>query len=291
MNECKYSVGGLVEIIKAASVLFFAYLGFATISQAGGEAKNPTKYLPLAFVISSLIIIAYYISFSAAVYHTAPWEYISVCAEKGKITAPGIIGILLPTSLAVFVLLMAALALANDIPPMLMAVSRLFFSWAKDGIFPASLAQVNKRFKTPHWALTISAIIASLVILECHRFGFFLGVDLITIALVFTYILVSFTVITLPYRDRNLELYKEIAFVKNRICQVLVSLFAVITLGTLFITLVIKDVTAPRVWYSKSVYIWLLVMLVGAIIFFIKWDSATVKGINLSKTLRTLPEE
>ncbi|MFQ6081869.1 MAG: APC family permease [Candidatus Aminicenantia bacterium] len=281
----KTKVGGLKEAITAAAVLFFAYTGFATISQAGGEAKNPKRNLPLAFLISTLIITTYYMLFSGALYHAVPWQYISYEAQTADLTAPGLVGVLLPGSLAVFIVLMAAIALLNDIPPMLMASSRLFFAWAEDGIFPKKLSNVNKRFRTPHYALTIVAVISSLVILGCHYAGdFFLGIDITVTSLVFTYVLISVSVISFPFVNK--KLYNEIAFIKNRFAQIIIAVISIFTLSVLFFIVIWGDVKkSVSAWYFHATYIWLIVMAIGVVIFVIQWKLLKKKGIDPKKDI------
>ena len=51
-----------------------------------------------------------------------------------------------------------AVALIKDLPAMMLGVSRLMFAWAEDGIFPAGVAAVHRRFRTPHVAILITSV-------------------------------------------------------------------------------------------------------------------------------------
>lgn len=305
--------GGLDELLKATGFLFFAYIGFATISQAGGEARDPSRTLPRAFVLSTCIIAGYYVLYSASVYHAIPWQYVEhvVTASEGGVTAPGLMGVLMPAFLAGFVAFTAAIALANDIPPMLMAVSRLFFSWAHDGIFPRALAVVNRRFHTPHWALTICALVASGVILECHfhpEQGFFASVDTVTISLLFTYLLVACSVIAFP--RHNPELYEGVAFIRNRTAQVVVACLSVVTIAALLGIQIRTDLISlfdlatqrlnqgagPLAAWTTSLYrsatmVWLLIMAIAAAIFAVMSSLKAQRGEDLAEVFRRLPAE
>ena len=55
----------------------------------------------------------------------------------------------------------AAIALINDLPAMLLGVSRLMFAWAEDGIFPSFVTAVSKRWHTPYIAIVLSSGMAS----------------------------------------------------------------------------------------------------------------------------------
>ncbi len=286
---------GLGEIAAAMVMLFFAYIGFASISQAGGEARDPQRSMPRAFVLAIIIIVGYYVLFSAAVYHAVPWQYIAVRAQESaqEVSVPELLGVLMPGWLAVFVALMAAVALANDIPPMLMAVSRLFFSWTRDGIFPRALSEVNRRFATPHWALTISAALSTFVIVECHFHGFFLGIDTTVTALLFTYLLVAAALLTLP--RRNPHIYQNVAFLRSRPAQIFVGITAVLTVGAMFTVQIVRDIrglVAGEVSPSHSPTVfWAITMLVGAIIFSVMWYSQKARGIDPEEPFRTVPQD
>ena len=91
------------------------------------------------------------------------------------------------------------LILLDDLPAMLLAVSRLTFAWAEDGIFPSGIAAVHPRFHTPHRALVLSGSIASLGVLGSHFAGdFFLGIDIMVTAMTVNFLLMCLTLLTLP---------------------------------------------------------------------------------------------
>ncbi|HUU55146.1 MAG TPA: APC family permease [Armatimonadota bacterium] len=275
--------GGTMEFLRAAAFLFFAYVGFASISQAGGETRNAARVLPRAFIIATAVICAYYLLFSAAVYHAVPWRFISgfVASAPADASVPLIIGVLMPPALASFVALMAALALANDIPPMLMATSRLFFAWARDGVFPRGLASINRRFRTPHWALTACALVATTFVLLCYRWeSYFAGVDTVIIALTFTYLLIAISVLTLP--RRNPRICRQVAFIRSRPAQIIVSSAAILFLAPLLYL-------ELRVQNTESVLFWLGAMIIGVIIFAIMWATARSRGVDLRQVFSSLP--
>jgi APA family basic amino acid/polyamine antiporter len=261
---------GLTGILRAASVLFFAYLGFDAISQAGDESKKASVNLPLAFILSAAVIIIYYTLFSIAVYHSVPWQYVLYKAVNGKITAPGLMSVLWSPGLAIFVILMAAVALANDVPPLQMATSRLLYAWTLDKIFPGGLGKIGKRFRVPYRSVTLGSVVASMVIIECHLHGFFLGVDLATMALLFTYLLVGWTVLILPYR--NPDLHKAAKFIKNKKLQIISSAGTVIFTFSMLFIIVEKD----PLWQGKvlhsSFLLWIISLGCGVFIFYYYWS-------------------
>jgi len=277
------SAGGLLRVLLATTWIFFAYIGFCTISQAGGEARNPRRLLPRAFLLATFIICSYYLLFSWSVYHLVPWRFVAgfVAAAPSDISVPLLIGVLLPPALASFVALMAGLSLANDLPPMLMSSSRLFFAWANDGVFPRSLAAVNSRFRTPHWALTASGLLATVFLLACYRWqSYFAGVDTVIIAFTFTYLVVSASVLSLPLRNPGIA--GRVAFIRSRSGRILVACLAI---GVLLPLLVLEISLLGR----ASTIFWLGAMCVGGLIFLIMWLRATRAGQDLDQVFSVLP--
>ncbi len=282
------AAGSPLRVFSAAAVLFFAYIGFASISQAGGEARNARRILPRAFIIATTIICTYYLLFSAAVYHAIPWQFVSgfVAAAPSDASVPLLMGLLMSPALAAFVALMAALTLANDIPPMLMATSRLFFAWARDGIFPRGLAAVSKRFRTPHWALTACALVSTVFVILCYLWeDYFTGVNTVVMALTFTYLLISVSVLTLP--RCNPEICRQVTFIRSRTSQIVVSCVAIAFL-LLLLVFAIKP-AFENAGDRASVLFWLGAMGVGAIIFRIMWFTSRARGVDLRAVFGALP--
>ena len=284
----------LAALLKATATLFFAYIGFATISQAGGEARDPQRALPKAFVIATVVITGYYLLFAAAVYKAAPWELVTALAQQGDTTAPHILGVLMPAWMASYVALMAALALANDVPPLLLAVSRLFFSWARDGIFPRRLAVIHRKYRTPHVALGVSAIVASGVVLLCHWDQSFIGaVDIINIALLTTYMLACASVIAFPHT--NPRLYSRVRFIRSRGAQVALAVIGIISVGGLLAIQFVKQLSsipeAPVDWLKNPALLWFVVIALGAVVFWVMWTRRARQGWDMRAIFDTLPDE
>ena len=139
----------LGTFLAASILLFSSYVGFDSIAQAGGEAKNPERNLPLAIVIAIALVASYYLAFTAAVYHAVPWNFVAERAMTTDLTAPGLLGYVLSPGWTVLIVAAAIIGLVNDLPAMILSVSRLLFAWAEDEIFPAGLAAINERYHTP----------------------------------------------------------------------------------------------------------------------------------------------
>jgi amino acid transporter len=277
-------LGGIV-------ILSSTFIGFDSIAQAGGEAKSPNRTIPLAITICLLTVGAYYLLYTAAIYHAVPWNFVAERAVSTDLTAPGLLGYLLTPGWTVAILIGATIALANDLPAMILSVSRLMFAWAEDGIFPAWVARISQRWRTPHYAILLSSLTASVGILGNQLAGdFFMGVDLFVTAMLVNFWLMSLSVLLLPHR--NPAVAAEIRFVRSRPLQIVIGGAGALLLGCLLVIQVAKDVRSPAVaWYFHSTYSYLVVMAVAALIFAREWWRLKRSGVDVGSRFSSLPRD
>lgn len=281
----------LGTFLAAAALLFSSFIGFDSIAQAGGEAKNPSKSLPLAIALAITVVGSFYMLFTAAVYHAVPWQFVAEEAMKKDITAPGMLSYLMPSGLAIAVLVGAAIALINDLPAMLLSVSRLMFAWAEDGIFPRQVAKVHPTLHTPHIAIIMSGVMASIGIIGSHFAGdFFLGIDIMVTSMMVNFLLMCVTLITLP--SVNPALTKEIKVIKSRGIQKVLGWSGAIILTGFLAVHTWKDINAEvGAWYFHSTPIWLIVMAIATAIFYYKHQNLKKEGVDTKTLFSTLPPE
>ncbi|MEO7510593.1 MAG: APC family permease [Gemmatimonadaceae bacterium] len=281
----------LRTFLPAAAILFSSFIGFDSIAQAGGEARNPGRTLPLAIGIAIIGVGIFYMLFTAAVNHAIPWQYVAEQARTHDLTAPGLLGYVLPRPWTVLIVAGAAVALIKDLPPMLLGVSRLMFAWAEDGIFPRAVAAVHPRWHTPHVAIVCSAVMASLGILGSHLAGdFFLGIDILVTAMLVNFMLMCLAVITLP--GRSPAIARDVTVVPQRAWQLVVGIAGIVTLGGFLAVHTVKDLTAPvAAWYFRSTPLWLGVMAVATLIYLREMGALRRAGVDVRARFATLPPE
>ena len=281
----------IATFFAAAAILFASFIGFDAIAQAGGEAKNPGKNLPLAIGIAIVTVGSYYFLFTAAVYHAVPWSFVAEEALNKDITAPGLMSYLLTPAWGVAIILGAAIALINDLPAMLLSVSRLMFAWAEDGIFPRWIARVHPQHHTPQTAIILSGVMASIGILGSHFAGdFFLGIDIMVTSMLVNFLLMCLTVLALP--RRNPALHGQVKVLKNRTWQVLLAGLGVLMLTDFLIIHIVKDLSSDAAaWYFHSTPVWLIVMGLATAIYIRELKALKAKGVNTDEVFSKLPPE
>lgn len=277
-------------LLPAVPVIFSCFIGFDSIAQAGGEARNPTRNLPLAILISVTGVALFYLLFTAAVYHAVPWGFVAEQSLKKDVTAPGLLGYLLPRPWAVLIGAGVSVALIKDLPAMLMGISRLLFAWAEDGIFPAAVAAVHPTRRTPQVAIILSTMMASLAVIGCHVAGdFLLGVDILVTAMLVNFILMCLSILALP--SRNPAIAERIIVLRSRRIQVPVAIAGAASLALLLVVHTWKDLHAPIPWYLRSTWDWLIVMAVGTAIYARETATLRASGVDLVARFKELPPQ
>ncbi len=150
---------GFQGILRAASVVFFAYVGFEAVSTAAGEARNPQRDLPIGIIGSLIICTVIYMAVSMVMTGVVPYRELGVPAPIAvAIDRMNPSWALVPWSLSetgtlnVFSLLIKIGAFAGLTSVMLVllyAQTRVFYQMARDGLIPGVFGLINQRFKTP----------------------------------------------------------------------------------------------------------------------------------------------
>ncbi len=138
-------------VLRAATIVFFAYIGFEAVSTAGQEARNPKRDLPIGIIGSLLLCTVLYMATSLVLTGLVPYPELNSgapVADAVNTFGPGW------KWLAIAIKLGALAGLTSVILVLLYAQTRIFYTMAKDGLLPGVFARVHPRFKTP-WVNTI----------------------------------------------------------------------------------------------------------------------------------------
>lgn len=150
---------GVSGIFRAASKVFFAYIGFDAVSTAAGETRNPQRNLPIGILGTLGICTLIYIIVSAVLTGLAPYSLLDTARPVA--TAIGLHPSLKWLEIAVEI--GAVAGLSSVILVMQTGLSRIVYTIAGDGLFPQSLAAVHPRYHTPHRSIIVVGMIAALL--------------------------------------------------------------------------------------------------------------------------------
>jgi APA family basic amino acid/polyamine antiporter len=206
-NYTPFAPQGSDGVVTAATVIFFAYIGFDAVSTGSEEARNPKRDLPLAICGSLVIATIVYILVSVVAVGMLPADQLQASdAPLAQAMEEGA-GISWAASLIAFG---ALVAITSVILTILYGQTRIMFAMARDGLVTERLAEVNPRTGTPA-RLTIIfgvliAILAALVPLEEI-------VKLVNIGTLFAFMLVNIGVIILRRTEPEMERPFKVPFV------------------------------------------------------------------------------
>jgi APA family basic amino acid/polyamine antiporter len=146
-----HNYGGILGILGAAGVVFFAYIGFDAVSTAAQEAKNPKRDMPIGILGSLAICTVLYVLFAYVLSGLAPVADFRDPMKGGEASVAFAISTYMPgyewLSKSVTVAILAGFS--SVILVMLLGQSRVFFSMSRDGLVPRVFSEVHPKFRTP----------------------------------------------------------------------------------------------------------------------------------------------
>ncbi|MGH8081989.1 MAG: amino acid permease [Lysobacter sp.] len=146
-------------IFRAATIVFFSYIGFDAVSTAAGEAKNPQRDMPIGILGSLFICTILYILVSLTL--TGIADFRTLNTPEPVATALGNYPAL---NWLRFIVVVGALAgLSSVILVMLMGQPRIFFTMSQDGLIPKIFAKVHPKHQTPYVGTIIVGIFACIL--------------------------------------------------------------------------------------------------------------------------------
>jgi APA family basic amino acid/polyamine antiporter len=163
--------GGIMGILGAAGVVFFAFIGFDAVSTAAQEAKNPRKDMPIGILGSLAICTVLYILFSYVLTGIASTEDFrthgreaSVAYAVDHMAGSEVNGVWQPKYgwLSDLITIAILAGFSSVILVMLLGQSRVFFSMSRDGLLPKVFAEVHPKHRTPYKANWIIFVICGL---------------------------------------------------------------------------------------------------------------------------------
>ena len=141
--------GGIMGILGAAGVVFFAFIGFDAVSTAAQEAKNPKRDMPIGILGSLVVCTILYVLFSHVLSGVATVEDFRTAGKEASITFAITKYMVGYAWLGKFVTFAILAGFSSVILVMLLGQSRVFYSMSADGLAPKVFSDVRPKFKTP----------------------------------------------------------------------------------------------------------------------------------------------
>ena len=147
--------GGKTGIMAGASIMFFAFLGFESLSMAVDETKEPHKTVPRGISLSLIMVTIVYILVTLVL--TGIVHYSKLGVDDAVAFTLRHVGL---NWAANYVSTVAILTLITVCISMTYALSRTVYSISRDGLLPKSMSHISEKSKIPDYATLVVGIFA-----------------------------------------------------------------------------------------------------------------------------------
>jgi len=198
-NWKPFAPHGFSGILTGASIVFFTYIGFDSVSTAAEECKNPQRDMPFG-IIATLIVCTILYS-SVAIVLTGIAHYDTLNNDSPVAQALKALGY---NRLRLVVTFGALMGMISSLLVYQYGQARVWFAMSRDGLLPKLFSKVHKKFQTPHISTWIACFVVGIPagIWDIDTFA-----ELSNIGTLFAFIVVSASVIVLrkkqPERPRS----------------------------------------------------------------------------------------
>lgn len=187
---------GFSGVLRAASIIFFAYIGFESVSTAAAEAKNPQKDVPFGILGSLVICTILYIAVATVL--TGIVNYSSLNVPDPMAVAVNAVGL---GWFSFFVKIGAITGLSSVMLVLVYSQTRVFYTMSKDGLLPAFFSTVHPKYQTP-WLNTI--VVGTLVAVAAAMTPINVLGDLVSLGTLSAFMIVCLSVLYLHYKQPEL---------------------------------------------------------------------------------------
>ncbi len=147
---------GISVFLAGIAATLFSYGGFHQVTWVGGEVRNPQRTVPRAIVVGVLLVVACYLAANWAYFSLLPFEKVT---ESTSLAADAV-GTRMPElarRLTALALCVSAFGIANA---QLLTTPRVYFSLAREGLFPKVLGELHHSSGVPRAALILQTVLA-----------------------------------------------------------------------------------------------------------------------------------
>ncbi|TYB67816.1 amino acid permease [Nonomuraea sp. PA05] len=199
-NLTPFAPLGVAGITAAASQVFFSYIGFDAASTAGEEARNPKRDLPLAIILSLVIVTVVYVLVALAAVGAMPWTEFDPDNTEASLSyvANLAMGATWPGLIVSFG---AVIAIASVVLTVIYGQTRILFAMSRDGLIPRVFQKVDPRRQVP---VANTLIVAGFISVLAGLVPLGQLAEATSIGTLFAFAIVNVGVLVLRYRSPEL---------------------------------------------------------------------------------------
>ena len=200
-----FAPNGFPGVLTGASIIFFSYIGFDSVSTAAEECRRPQRDLPIGIIGTLVACTILYASVSLVL--TGIRDYHQLGTDSPVADA---LKALSMNRLRVIVTAGALMGMLSSLLVYQYGQARIWFAMSRDGLLPRMFSVVHDRFKTPHISTWIAGFVVGVPagIWDIDTFA-----ELSNIGTLFAFILVSLGVIVLRHKQPDRKRSFRVPFV------------------------------------------------------------------------------
>ena len=156
-NLRPFAPHGAQGVLTGAAVVFFAYIGFDSVSTAAEETKNPQRNMPIGIIGTLLVCMVLYVGVAIVLTGIVPYQQIDPRAPVASaLKALGL------SWLEFWVTLGALMGMVSSLLVYQLGQARIWFAMSRDGLLPKIFSKVHPRYQTPHVSTWIAGLVVGL---------------------------------------------------------------------------------------------------------------------------------
>lgn len=218
---------GLFGVIAAASLVFFAFIGFDVVSTAAEETRKPQRDLPVGIIGTLVICTLLYVGVSAVITGMVNYKDDALATAAPLAEAFKIVG---ADWAARLVSIGGICGITTVVIVLMLGQARVLFAMSRDRLLPPVISKVHPKFGTPYVTTVITGVVVALLaaFVPLSELS-----ELVNIGTLFAFVVVSLGVIVLRRTRPDLERPFKVPFVPVvPILAVLACLWLMINLPT-----------------------------------------------------------
>jgi len=192
---------GFNGTLNGAAIIFFAFLGFNTVSMMSEETKDPEKTIPKALILAFIVTFILYMAIGFLEIGVLNWEQLGTSASPIEDVAMAISNN--PVFLD-FIAFSALIATGSVLLSSLIGGTRASFAMGRDRVLPQQFDLISHKFQTPYFSVIVGGLIIMIL-----AGAFYNNIDaiasIVNFGSLFTYMFVHLSLLKLRRVEPNIK--------------------------------------------------------------------------------------
>jgi len=267
---------GIGKFIMVIAIATFSWAGFIAITEVAGEVKNPKRNIPVAIIISLVLVLFFYILQTYVFTGTLLWSEAPKIGDTAFLAAARTF---LPEWVVAFIAFAALLAMATTINSIMFMAAREMYAWSRDHVIPTVFNRINRRFYTPEMAILLMTVLSVISII------FAAGLEKYALMVVFALMVIQSFGATAVWKmpKRASDIYEKALFKFSPFWRWFTWIGCLVCFTLIFLFGMLADL--------KTGLIFIGILAVGLIYWFWRKSHLRKRGIDLAETLSEMSDE